>query len=141
MPVNEIIHQLAIIENRAMPGATIYENLPESVGTLPAVLHFLPSGSLPFGTRDMTYNFTHTIEARILFSRADLPTSDVTVKQWIDPMRAAIDKDFKLGGTVHNSGMTGYQYGQMDYGGVTYLTLTLNIQAIEKVVAGEVSGS
>lgn len=141
MPVNNIIHQLALVEKNVMPGATIYENLPESVGQLPAVLHFLPSGSLPFLNRSVTYDFTHTIESRILFSRADLPTSDATVKKWIDPMRVAIDKDSKLGGAAHNSGMTGYQYGRMEYGGDTFLTLTLNIQAIEKVVAGEVAGS
>lgn len=141
MPVTNIIHQLALIEKNVMPGAIIYEDLPESVGELPVVLHYLPNGTLPFGSRDVTYDVTHNIEARILFSRADLPSSDAEAKKWIDPMRAAIDKDSKLGFTAKNSGLTGYRYGQMEYAGTPYIALILTIQAIEKVVAGEVAES
>ncbi|MCO7177017.1 hypothetical protein ACFP7A_01215 [Sporolactobacillus kofuensis] len=141
MPVTNIIHQLAQIEKSVMPGATVYENLPESVGSLPVVLHYLSNGTIPFGDRDVTYNVTHNIEARILFSRMDLPSSDAEAKRWIEPMRAAIDKDSQLGKTAFNSGLTGYRYGQMEYANTTYVALILTIQAIEKVVAGEVPES
>lgn len=120
-----------------MPRAHVYENLPESVGELPAILHWLPGGNIPW-PRDVTYNLTHSIDVRVFFSRANAPTSDAQAKPWIEKLRKAIDKDPKLQDTAFNSGVTGYRYGEASYAGVTYLMLSITVQAIEKIIAGEV---
>ena len=96
MAVDQIVHQLALIEKSLLPEADVYEDMPETLGTLPAILHYVTGGTSPMGQRDVTYDFTHNIDSQILFSRVDQPSSDKCVKQLIDPLRAAIDKDAKL---------------------------------------------
>lgn len=137
MAVEDIIHALANIEKQVMPEATVYENLPESIGSLPAIIHWLSPGNIPW-PRDMTYTIEHNIEVRVLFSRADMPSSDAVAKTYIEKLRQAIDADPHLGIGIENSGVTGYQYGYTDYAGVTYLSLVINVKAIERVIAGGV---
>ncbi|GMA49321.1 hypothetical protein GCM10025857_06780 [Alicyclobacillus contaminans] len=137
MAVENIIHALAGIEKKVMPQAQVYENLPESIGTLPSVLHWLAGGSIPWD-RDVTYTIQHDIDVRVFFGRADAPQSDVAAKPWIEKLRQAIDADPRLGGVVENSGVTGYRYGMAEYGGTMYLMLGITVRAIERVVAGGV---
>lgn len=139
MPVETIIHALAGIEKQVMPQAQVYENLPESIGSTPAILHWLANGTIPW-PRDVTYTIEHDIDVRVLFSRADAPQSDATAKPWIEKLRQAIDKDPHLGIGIESSGVTGYRYGSTEYGGVTYLSLSITVRAIERVIAGEVQG-
>lgn len=139
MPVETIIHALVGVERTAMPQAQVYEHLPESVGKLPAILHWPAGGNIPWD-RDVTYIIDHTIEVRVLFSRADAPSSDAGAKPWIEKLRRAIDRDPKLGGVVENSGVTGYRYGIVEYGGTTYLAVVITVRAVERVIAGEVTG-
>lgn len=137
MPVEDIIHALAQIEKQVMPEATVYENLPESIGSLPAIIHWLAPGNIPW-PRDVTYTIEHNIEIRVFFSRADAPNSDAIAKPYIEKLRQAIDANPHLGIGIEDSGVTGYQYGYADYAGVTYLMLSISVRAIERVVAGEV---
>jgi hypothetical protein len=137
MPVETIIHALAGIEKKVMPQATVYENLPESTPNVPAIIHWPAGGTIPWD-RDVTYTIDHTIEVRVLFSRADAPSSDAAAKPWIEKLRKAIDQDPHLGIGIEDSGVTGYRYGYVEYGGVTYLSIIITVRAIERVVAGEV---
>lgn len=136
MPVTNIIHALAQIEKQTYPAANIYEDMPTSL-KLPAIIHWLPGGDIIW-PRDITYNITHHIEVRLFFSLVNQPESDHDAKAWIEPMRKAIDKDPKLLKTCFNAGMTGYKYGQAVYSGNQYNMLVLNINAIEKIIAGEI---
>lgn len=141
MPLPEIIHALAELERQAIPQAQVYEDLPESLGRLPAILNTPGEGSIPFGERDVTYPVHHAVDVHVVVSRADQPASLQQVMGWIEALRAAIDRDHTLGGTVLNSGVSGYRLASLQYAGTTYITLVITVKADELVVAGEVKGA
>lgn len=101
MPVETIAAALARIAGQTMPGAVVYETLPESIGQTPAVIIWPGEGTIQW-PRSATYVIEHHMEVRLLFSRADRPASDSAARPWIEKMRIAIDRDRRLGGVGFN---------------------------------------
>jgi hypothetical protein len=134
LPVETICSALAKIAQQANPQAQVFDTLPESVGRLPAILIYPGSGTVQWPRGPSTYVVEHTIELRLLFSRSDAPSSDAAARPWIEKMRAAIDADRLLGGIAEDSGVTGYRYGVIEYGGVQYIGIVLTVRALERVL-------
>lgn len=139
MPLLKIIQALAAIERRAIPQAQVYEDLPESLGRLPAILNLPGEGAIPWGERDVIYPIHHSVDVQVLVSRSDQPSQLRQVMEWLEPLRAALDRDRTLGGVAHNAGVSGYRLGTVQYAGVSYVALIITVRADELVPAGEVA--
>lgn len=104
--------------------------------SLPVVINVVKSGSVDRGVGEGLRRTTHTILAQLLAAQpgTDLPTAETLARPYVSSFIAKLDMNRSLYGSVMDSQVVGYEYGeirlQRDNPG--YLGVVFTIEATEE---------
>lgn len=132
MSVQAIIEGAVTVQKGIEGIAQAWPNAPEQLSTLPAFVTVLKSFEVAWprkpSIRDITWDFNMTL---LLSRGGDLPAADAALKPFVDLVIAAFDQAITLGGACLAAGVSGGEYGKVEYAGVEFLGITFVLRARE----------
>lgn len=132
MSVQSIIAQLAVLQEEIAGIRKAFAETPDSLNAFPCFVNFPASGDIDRAPSQRKVH--HTIKMQLRVTRQDLPSAENKVRPYLDLVLNKFDTHITLNGTAHRSAITHYDYGELPWGGQTYLGISFDIEVWEDVV-------
>lgn len=130
MSIQAIITQLAVLQEEIIGVRKAFAETPDSLNVFPCFVNFPSSGDIDRAPSQRKLH--HTIKMQLRVTRADLPSAENKVRPFLDLVLDKFDANINLNGVADRSAITHYDYGELPWGGRTYLGISFDIEVWEE---------
>ena len=131
MSVQTIIAQLAVLQAEITGIRQAFAETPDKLNAFPCFVNFPSEGDIDRAPSQRKVK--HIIKMQLRVTRADLPSAENKVRPFLDLVLDKFDANISLNGTAHRSAITHYDYGELPWGGRTYLGISFDIEVWEEI--------
>ena len=131
MSIQAIITQVAVLQKEITGIRQAFDETPDKLNAFPCFVTFPSEGDIDRAPSQRKVK--HIIKMQLRVTRADLPSAENKVRPFLDLVLDKFDLNITLNGTAHRSAITHYDYGELPWGGRTYLGISFDMEVWEDV--------